>query len=121
MLIRSLTTGKRDSKPEIRIDSDLADANGCHTVTVVGSFPTGRSAFLYTYAVLVPSRFAEVIIVEALRVKGIRVELSALSEKHDFKTLSTLYVPANLVANHVSAPLKEEVKTVRRETVRLGA
>jgi D-alanyl-D-alanine carboxypeptidase/D-alanyl-D-alanine-endopeptidase (penicillin-binding protein 4) len=119
--INKATTGKPDSKPEPRWASDIANPDGSRTVTITGSFPAGKPAILYNYAVPAPSRFAEVVLVEALREKGIQVKLSTPGETHDFKALSARYVPDQLVAEHVSAPLKEEVKVTLKVSQNLHA
>lgn len=120
-ILNKVTTGKTDSKPEIRITSDVANADGLHTVTVMGSFPAARSPVLYIYAVPVPSRFAEVLLVEALREKGVRVELSAPRAGFDFKTLAASYVQERIVAEHTSPMLKEEVKVTLKVSQNLHA
>lgn len=120
-IINKVTTGKTDSKPEIRIASDVANADGSHTVTVMGNFPAGKSAFLYTYAVPVPSRFAEVVLIEALREKGVRVELGAPRPGFDFKTLAASYVQERIVAEHTSPMLKEDVKVTLKVSQNLHA
>jgi D-alanyl-D-alanine carboxypeptidase/D-alanyl-D-alanine-endopeptidase (penicillin-binding protein 4) len=90
-------------------------------VTIAGSFPQGKAGILYNYAVPEPGRFAETVFVEALREKGIAVELSKLGQKHDFKTIAASYVPQQLVAEHISAPLKEEVKVTLKVSQNLHA
>jgi PBP4 family serine-type D-alanyl-D-alanine carboxypeptidase len=119
--INKATTGKFDSKPEPRWSSDVTNPDGTHTVTITGSFPAGKPGILYSYAVPVPSRFAEVVLVEALREKGIQVELSTVGEKRDFKALSASYTPDRVVAEHVSHALKEEVKVTLKVSQNLHA
>jgi D-alanyl-D-alanine carboxypeptidase/D-alanyl-D-alanine-endopeptidase (penicillin-binding protein 4) len=68
-----------------------------------------------------PSRFAETVLVEALREKGISVELSAPGSQHDFKALAASYHADNQVAEHVSPPLREEVRITLKVSQNLHA
>src|SRR5207244_8582611 len=106
-------TGKPDSEPEIRWSGDARNANGTHTVTITGNFPVGKPAILFKYSVPEPSRFAETVLVEALREKGVTVEMGTPGETRDFTKLAASYIPDQLVAEHISAPLKEEIKVTQ--------
>jgi D-alanyl-D-alanine carboxypeptidase/D-alanyl-D-alanine-endopeptidase (penicillin-binding protein 4) len=119
--VNKATTGKPDSKPALNWSSEVKNANSSYTVTITGSFPAGKAPILYSYAVPEPSRFAETVLVEALREKGITVEISTAGARPDFKTLATAYVPQQLLAEHVSAPLKEEVKVTLKVSQNLHA
>jgi PBP4 family serine-type D-alanyl-D-alanine carboxypeptidase len=119
--VNKATTGKPDSKPEIEWSSIVRNPDGTQTVTITGSFPATKPSILYKYTVPVPSRFAEVVFVEALREKGIQVELGSPAEKADFKALSASYTADRLVAEHVSAAMKEEVKVTLKVSQNLHA
>ncbi len=119
--VNKATTAKPDSKPEIEWSSIVRNPDGTQTVTITGSFPATKPSILYKYTVPVPSRFAEVVFVEALREKGIQVELSSLAENGDFKALSASYTADHLVAEHVSAAMKEEVKVTLKVSQNLHA
>jgi len=119
--INKATTGKPDSKPGLNWSLEGKKPDGSWTVTINGSFPAGKSPILYSYAVPEPSRFAETVFIEALREKGIEVEPGKPGEQRDFKTLAAAYVPEQLVAEHVSAPLKEEVKVTLKVSQNLHA
>jgi D-alanyl-D-alanine carboxypeptidase/D-alanyl-D-alanine-endopeptidase (penicillin-binding protein 4) len=119
--VNKATTGKPDSKPEIEWSSIARNPDGTQTVTITGNFPATKPAILYKYVVPVPSRFAEVVFVEALREKGVQVDLSAPEDKHDFKTLSASYTPDHMLAEHVSATMKEEVKVTLKVSQNLHA
>src|SRR5437764_1185773 len=108
--VTQATTAPADSTPEIRWASDSAAPDGSHTVTVAGRMPAGKPAWLFSYAVPQPSRVAEVVLVEALKARGVRVVESPAGVRHDFKARASAYTPDNLVAEHVSPPLPEEAK-----------
>jgi len=119
--VNQATTAAPDSQPEIRWASDSTGPDGAHTVTVTGRMPAGKPAWLFSYAVPQPSRFAEVVLVEALRERGVRVAVSPAGGAHDFKALSAAYTPDNVVAEHVSPPLAEEVKVTLKVSQNLHA
>lgn len=119
--INKATTGNADSKPGLNWATEVKNANGSYTVTISGNFPAGRPPILYSYAVPEPSRFAETVFVEALREKGVTVEIGQAGAQHDFKALASAYVPQQLLAEHVSAPLKEEVKVTLKVSQNLHA
>ena len=103
------------------VASDVANEDGSHTVTLAGAIPLGLTSYLLPYNVSKPSRFAEVVLVEALREAGISADLSAPESKPDFKKLAASYVPANLVAEHISPPLSEDVKVTLKVSQNLHA
>jgi PBP4 family serine-type D-alanyl-D-alanine carboxypeptidase len=119
--INQATTGAPDSRPDINWGSEVNNPDGTHTVTITGRMPATKPAILYNYAVPEPSRFAETVLVEALREKGIDVEMTAPGAKRDFKALAASYIPENQVAEHVSPPLKEEIKVTLKVSQNLHA
>ncbi|MGA8474271.1 MAG: D-alanyl-D-alanine carboxypeptidase/D-alanyl-D-alanine-endopeptidase [Candidatus Cybelea sp.] len=100
--VNRATTGAQKGDASIDMSSDVRDASGHHTVTIAGSQPVGPSV-LYAYRVPEPKLFAQAAFTLALNDAGIRQ--TAVPEK---PPASTAYVPANLVAEHVSPPLAED-------------
>ncbi len=105
--INRATTGAAKSDATIDMSADARDGTGRHTVTIVGSQPAGPSV-LYAYRVPEPAAFAQAALIEALDAAGVAVPQPA--------ALQTAYVPPaggyaaeNLVAQHVSPPLSEDV------------
>jgi len=121
--INQATTGAADSKAEIKFAKDDAAPDGTRTVTVTGSMPLGKPSILFNYNVPQPGRFAEIAFTEALAGEGIRVASggSPPGTPPDFKRLASLYTPANLVAEHVSPPLAEEIKVTLKVSQNLHA
>jgi D-alanyl-D-alanine carboxypeptidase/D-alanyl-D-alanine-endopeptidase (penicillin-binding protein 4) len=119
--VNQVQTGAAGTQAQVRFADDVEQADGSHTVTVAGTFPLGMQPILYSYAVPRPSRFAEVVFIEALRDAGVRAELSAPNAKHDFKALAANYQPAQLVAEHTSPPYREEVKVTLKVSQNLHA
>jgi PBP4 family serine-type D-alanyl-D-alanine carboxypeptidase len=118
--VNQAKTGPADSKPEIKWERDLTNADGSHVVTVTGNIPLSSPPILFAYSVPQPTRFAEMVFVDALGGKGV-VVVKAESRPPDFKFPTVFYTPANLVAEHVSPPLSEEVKVTLKVSQNLHA
>ena len=126
--INKATTGAADSRPDVDAASDVTNPDGTHVVTLTGNAPLGKSPILDVYPVPQPSRFAEVVLREALVKAGVAVDApaassstSASSDQPDFKALAASYTDGNLVAEHVSPPLSEEVKVTLKVSQNLHA
>jgi PBP4 family serine-type D-alanyl-D-alanine carboxypeptidase len=119
--INKITTGPADSKPDVKPSTDVTNADGSHTVTLTGKFPLGGPSILYTYPVPEPSRFAQMTFVQALREKGIKAEIPVSAEKVDLAAFSSNYTIENVVAEHVSPPLSEEIKVTLKVSQNLHA
>jgi PBP4 family serine-type D-alanyl-D-alanine carboxypeptidase len=117
-----ITTGPAGSKPDVNVGAtDTVNADGSHYVTLTGTFPLGGPSILYKYAVPQPSRFAQVTFIEALRQYGVAANIPDLNAPADFKSLSAFYTAENIVAEHVSPPLSEEVKVTLKVSQNLHA
>jgi serine-type D-Ala-D-Ala carboxypeptidase/endopeptidase (penicillin-binding protein 4) len=105
-------TGMVPMRPGVlRFSNDVTNHDGTHTVALTGNIPLGSRPVLRAYRVPEPVRFAEMVLAEALRAKGIAAEVDLLV-KPDFQALSACYTPEHRVAEHVSPPLSEEVKVM---------
>jgi D-alanyl-D-alanine carboxypeptidase/D-alanyl-D-alanine-endopeptidase (penicillin-binding protein 4) len=82
-------------------------------VRATGTIPMGP-ARPFPYAVPVPSRFAEVALVRALADAGVACGAERLAGAPDL-------LPANVVAEHVSPPLREDVKVTLKVSQNLHA
>lgn len=115
------TTSAAGSTPHITWSSDVTEPDGSHTVTISGRFPAGKRADLYSYAVPEPSRFAEVVFVQALKDRGIAVSLPSAATQRAFTAIAAAYVPDNVVAEHVSPTFAEEAKVTLKVSQNLHA
>jgi D-alanyl-D-alanine carboxypeptidase/D-alanyl-D-alanine-endopeptidase (penicillin-binding protein 4) len=111
-------TGKTDSEPNISFVARQPNADGTQNVDIFGSFPFGKPPILFKYVVPSPTRFAEVLLTEALRERGVTVDSQSLAT---FDPPSASYVPDRLLAEHVSPPLKEEIKVTLKVSQNLHA
>jgi N-acyl-D-amino-acid deacylase len=118
--VNEAKTGKRDSKNDLSFTSDKTNPDGTHTVTVGGSFALGSPAEMDSYAVPEPSRFAATVFTEALKEKGVVID-SRGNGTADFKATASKYTPQNLLAEHVSPTLAEEVKITLKVSQNLHA
>ena len=109
-IINEAITGKAGSKPTVDYGDDKLNPDGSRTVTLTGSFPADGKPTMASFAVPEPSRFAATVLMEALKAQGISAALAAPTDQLDFKALAKNYTAENMVAEHISPPLKEEVK-----------
>jgi N-acyl-D-amino-acid deacylase len=109
-IVNEATTGKAGSKATVDYGDDKLNPNGSRTVTLTGSFPADGKPAMAAYPVPQPSRFGATVLVEALKEQGVSAALAAPTDQLDFKALAKNYAAENVVAEHVSPPLKEEVK-----------
>jgi len=119
--INQALTGKADSKPDFNYTGEKANPDGTRTVTVSGSLPLGKPFGMAAYAVPEPGRFAATVFTEALHQKGVAIKLALTAAAPDFKALATNYKPENVLAEHVSPPLKEDVKITLKLSQNLHA
>jgi N-acyl-D-amino-acid deacylase len=120
-ILNKATTGKTGSKPSVKYSGEKLNADGMRTVTLTGSFPLDSNPAMASYPVPEPSRFAATILLEALKEQGIAGTLAAPADQIDFKTLASNYKAENVVAEHLSPPLKEEVKITLKVSQNLHA
>lgn len=118
--VNHVVTGAANSKPDVDM-TDVRNPDGSYTVTLSGNAPLNGPSILYPYAVPKPSRFAQVTLVDALRAKGIQVNVPPTSANPNFKTLAASYTKDNIVAEHASPPLSEEIKVTLKVSQNLHA
>jgi PBP4 family serine-type D-alanyl-D-alanine carboxypeptidase len=107
--VNKATTDAPKTEPTIDLSDDKTNPDGTHTVTIVGKQSPG-APILYAYRVPEPQRFAQAAFTVALTGAGIHVSPGASPpSSFDHAAASSSYVAANLVAQHVSPPLSEDV------------
>lgn len=115
-----VVTSAHGSKSTVKVDSDSAIADGTRAVTFSGSFPLGTAPTLTAYFVPSPSTFAQTTLSEALAADGVAMSASpaALPEPRSGREV---YAAANVVAEHVSLPISEDVKVTLKVSQNLHA
>jgi D-alanyl-D-alanine carboxypeptidase/D-alanyl-D-alanine-endopeptidase (penicillin-binding protein 4) len=119
--INATTTARPGSAPSIHVESDVAHGDGTHTVTIGGAIPADTPSFMYAYRVPQPSRFAEIVLAEALHERGIVAAPREASSSIPVAQLSRSYTTERVVAEHVSPPFAEEVKITLKLSQNLHA
>ncbi|MDP9337883.1 MAG: D-alanyl-D-alanine carboxypeptidase/D-alanyl-D-alanine-endopeptidase [Acidobacteriota bacterium] len=119
--VNQATTAKAGSQPTYDYSADKANPDGTRVVTITGTLPLGAAATMSAYRVLEPKRFAAVTLLEALKEKGVACANPAPTDTPDFKALAANYKLENLLAEHVSPPLKEEAKVTLKVSQNLHA
>jgi N-acyl-D-amino-acid deacylase len=120
-IINQATTGKADSKADLDYTDERVNPDGTRSVTVSGRFPLGQAPEMVSYAVPEPSHFAATVLAEALKERGVEFAVPPRAGNVDFKALATQYKSENMLAEHVSPPLKEEVKITLKVSQNLHA
>ncbi len=120
-IINQATTGKVGSGTSLKYGSEKLNPDGTRSVTLTGSLALGAKPTMDSYPVPEPSRFAATVLMEALKEQGVTSTLAAPTDQIDFKALAANYAPENAVAEHVSPPLKEEVKVTLKVSQNLHA
>jgi PBP4 family serine-type D-alanyl-D-alanine carboxypeptidase len=119
--VNQLTTGAADSQSTFDWSKDQKQPDGSHVVTITGAMPAGGPSILYSYRVPEPNRFAEMTLVEALRADGVQADFAPYGAKVDFSAFRSAYTAANLVGEHVSPPLSQDVKVTLKVSQNLHA
>lgn len=120
-ILNRATTGKAGSRNTLEYTDDKANPDGTHSVTLTGTLALGAKTTMRAYRVAEPSRFAATALMEALKEKGISASLAPPGEVVNFKAIAANYTPENIVAEHVSPPLQEDVKVTLKVSQNLHA
>jgi PBP4 family serine-type D-alanyl-D-alanine carboxypeptidase len=120
-IINQATTGKVGSQTSLKYENEKLNPDGSRSVTLTGSLALGGKPTMDSYPVPEPSRFAATVLMEALKAQGVPSTLASPADQIDFKALASNYTPDKMVAEHVSPPLKEEVKVTLKVSQNLHA
>ncbi len=97
------------------------NSDGTLSVRVRGAVPAEKAPRPFPFVVPQPSKFAEVVLAEALQQAGIEIKDNSSSDIPNWKALAASYTAENQVAEHVSPPLKEDVKVTLKVSQNLHA
>ncbi len=105
------------------LDTDgVSNLDGTATITVSGGIPVGSAPQKAVAPVPSPTRFATMVLKEALRSAGIKVRPDhASTEDSAAAALARFYTDENLLVEHTSAPLSEDVKVTLKVSQNLHA
>jgi PBP4 family serine-type D-alanyl-D-alanine carboxypeptidase len=119
--INHVNTGAQNSKPNLESPEVESNEDGSVLVTLTGSLPAGSTPQTVAFAVPSPTAFATTVLREALVASGVQFKKGAKNRPPEFADLSRFYLPENLVSEHVSAPLSEEIKVTLKVSQNLHA
>jgi dihydroorotase/N-acyl-D-amino-acid deacylase len=120
-IVNDATTGKTGSKVTLNYENEKLNSDGTRSVTLSGNLAIDAKARMMSYPVPEPSRFAAIALQNALKQQGVAVSLAELADKIDFKQMAPSYTNENVLAEHVSPALREEVKVTLKVSQNLHA
>jgi N-acyl-D-amino-acid deacylase len=119
--VNNVVTGESKSKLVFIASDPIPAPDGSLTVTLSGSIPVGMEPQTAAFAVPSPTKFATVVLGDALKSAGIAVNSKAASSVTDFTPYQRFYTIENQLAEHVSPPLSEEIKITLKVSQNLHA
>jgi PBP4 family serine-type D-alanyl-D-alanine carboxypeptidase len=121
--INALTTGPANSKLLFdATDPAARPDDGSWEVTLSGNVPQGSGLHTLAYQIPSPTQFATAVLREALRAKGIEIKpKNSAAVVKDFSSFQHFYTSEFQVAEHISPPLREEIKITLKVSQNLHA
>ncbi|HKT48414.1 MAG TPA: D-alanyl-D-alanine carboxypeptidase/D-alanyl-D-alanine-endopeptidase [Candidatus Acidoferrales bacterium] len=119
--VNQLTTSPAGTAPVLNDPAIVSTASGAVQITLSGSLPLGMQPQTAAIAVPSPTLFAETVFREALQQEGVKIKAPLVTAQPDFKLISRAYTAENLLAEHVSLPLSEEIKVTLKVSQNLHA
>ena len=119
-IVNNVRTAKAGTNPDLNYEDEKRNFSGNWSVTLTGRIPVGTSA-MNSYPVPEPSRYAAVLLTEALEQAGIRIKVPKNLAATDVQAPSAKYGSEDVVAEHVSPPFKEDVKITLKVSQNLHA
>ena len=116
-----IVTGAAGSKPSLDISDPSPRPDGTIDVTLNGSIPLGAEMQTGAYPVPSPTQFATAALRQCLSDAGIQIKPPKKPQTPDFGALKKFYIPDNVVAEHTSPPLSEDVKVTLKVSQNLHA
>jgi D-alanyl-D-alanine carboxypeptidase/D-alanyl-D-alanine-endopeptidase (penicillin-binding protein 4) len=119
-VIDKVTTGAPESATSLDTSAETL-ADGTLRVTESGSIPAQKGPYVDTYAVPSPSRYAAALLTQLLQAEGVKVDDMSFPDKPTGDAFKAWYTPQDRVADHVSAPLSEDVEVTLKVSQNLHA
>jgi N-acyl-D-amino-acid deacylase len=119
--VNHITTSAAGAKADLQDPKTVTNPDGTVVVTLNGSLPLDSNPVTAPYAVPSPTQFAQTVLAESLAAAGVEIKAGKAAGAPDFKTLSHFYTDDNLVADHESLPLSEEIKITLKLSQNLHA
>ena len=119
--VNHVITSSAESKPIFENADFLSNPDGTVTITLAGSIPLGGPPQTVSVPVPSPTLFVQTVFRETLAANGIQLKRPLVISQPDFQPLSSAYTPENLLAEHISPPLREEIKITLKVSQNLHA
>ena len=119
-IINNVRTGKPGSNTDLSYENEKHNSDGSWSVSLRGQVPLGKST-MDAYPIPEPSRYAAVLLTEALEQASVRMKTSKKLADTGVQVPSARYGSEELVAEHVSPPFKEDLKITLKVSQNLHA
>jgi len=119
--INRITTGEASSRPSLDISDPTPRPDGSIDVTLTGSIPLGAETQTGAYPVPSPTQFATSALRQCVGQAGIQIKPPKKPQAPDFTAVKKFYTSDNVVAEHTSPPLSEDVKVTLKVSQNLHA
>jgi PBP4 family serine-type D-alanyl-D-alanine carboxypeptidase len=119
--VNHTSTTAPGSRPMFNDPEFLAKPDGSVEIALSGTLPLGSEAQTVSIAVPSPTKFAEWVLREALAASGVELKKPPVALSPDFAALAPHYTAQNLLAEHASLPLAEEIKVTLKVSQNLHA
>lgn len=119
--VSHVVTVAADGKLSLEDPVFTDNPDGSVNVTLNGTIPAGKEPQTASIGVPSPTAFAESVLREALRAEGVSIKSTVGSKDLDLAAFQHSYTSDNLLAEHVSLPLAEEIKVTLKVSQNLHA
>jgi D-alanyl-D-alanine carboxypeptidase/D-alanyl-D-alanine-endopeptidase (penicillin-binding protein 4) len=119
--VNQMTTTAAGAKPSLDDPIVAANPDGTITVTLSGGIPAESTPQPLPVPVPSPTRFATTVLREALRAADVTLAPTQLNAQFNHDSLKHFYNQENLVAEHISTVLSEELKVTLKLSQNLHA
>jgi len=119
--LNKMVTGVADSKPSLDVSEPSPRPDGSIDVTLNGSIPLGGETQTGAYPVPSPTKFATFAFRECVTAAGIQIQSRKSFAPPDLAALKKVYTPDNVIAEHTSPPMSEDIKITLKVSHNLHA
>jgi D-alanyl-D-alanine carboxypeptidase/D-alanyl-D-alanine-endopeptidase (penicillin-binding protein 4) len=119
--VNKMVTGAAGSKPSLDVSDPTPRPDGSIEVTLTGSIALGAEIQTGAYPVPSPTKFATFAFRQCVADAGVQIKAKKSDAAPDFTTLKKAYTPDNVIAEHTSPPMSEDVKITLKVSHNLHA
>jgi len=119
--VNKIVTGAVGRQPSLDAGDPVTRPDGSVEVTLTGSIPLGADTQTGAYPVPSPTQFATAALRQCVTAAGIAIKPPKKPQAPDFAAMKKFYTSDNVVAEHTSPPLSEDVKVTLKVSHNLHA